>query len=181
MAHVILGLLLIAPMSLYDLIKAFDQGISLFYSASSGSIKRALDGLLAKGHIEIVSVDKGSRGRKTYGVTPAGKDAFRTWMNGPIEESNLDTAALSRIHFLGHLPADERLQILERVRTRIESDLVTLEQVESVASATEYPEHMSELVRYGRATLDYGLMANRAALEWVEDFLRRERESTGKL
>lgn len=32
-------------MSLYDLIKAFEAGVSLFYGGSAGSIKRALDGL----------------------------------------------------------------------------------------------------------------------------------------
>ena len=57
MAHVILGLLLIAPQSLYGLVKAFEAGVSLFYSASSGSIKRALDGLLAQGLIEVASVE----------------------------------------------------------------------------------------------------------------------------
>ena len=60
MANVILGLLLLAPMSLYDLIKAFEQGISLFYSASSGSIKRALDGLLKKGYIVVADVQPGA-------------------------------------------------------------------------------------------------------------------------
>ncbi|MFC7646508.1 hypothetical protein ACFQX6_42460 [Streptosporangium lutulentum] len=48
MAHVILGLLLIAPQTFYDLIKD-SRRVALFYSASPGSIKRALDTLLTRG------------------------------------------------------------------------------------------------------------------------------------
>ena len=42
-SYVILGLLHIARMSLYDLMKAFEAGASLFYGSSAGSIKRSLD------------------------------------------------------------------------------------------------------------------------------------------
>ena len=53
MSHVILGLLMLWPQSLYELTKNFEAGVSLFYSASTGSIKRALDGLLADGRIAV--------------------------------------------------------------------------------------------------------------------------------
>lgn len=46
MANVILGLLMLWPQSLYELTKSFEAGISLFYSASTGSIKRALLSLI---------------------------------------------------------------------------------------------------------------------------------------
>lgn len=47
-AKVVLGLLRLRPMSLYDLVQAFGAGVSLFYSASAGPIKRALDDLVAR-------------------------------------------------------------------------------------------------------------------------------------
>ncbi|MEE2047557.1 PadR family transcriptional regulator, partial [Nocardiopsis tropica] len=100
MAHVILGLLLIAPQSFYDLIKGFEAGVALFYSASSGSIRRALDSLLARGAIEVASVEPGGRGRKVYRVTGAGREEFRAWMTGDPTGSDLETAALSRLFFL---------------------------------------------------------------------------------
>ncbi|GAA2088455.1 hypothetical protein [Actinomadura alba] len=53
---------LIAPQTFYDLIKGFEAGVALFYSASPGSIKRALDTLLARGFIEVASIEAGGRG-----------------------------------------------------------------------------------------------------------------------
>lgn len=171
MAFVILGLLHLRVMSLYDIIKAFDQGISLFYSSSTGSIKRALDGLLAKDHIEIATIEPGTRGRKTYAITPAGRDAFRTWMHSPLTDSHLETAALPRLYFLGLMPTDERAEILTAIRTRVRSDLAALEAVAVSAAAAEVPTELADVARFSLATLDYGLMSHRAGLAWFDDLL----------
>lgn len=101
MAYVILGLLLIRPRSLYDLVRAFEAGPALFYSASSGSIKRAIDGLLRDGRIEVDHIDPAARGRKTYRITPVGTTEFRTWMRSDISGSNAEPAILARLFFLG--------------------------------------------------------------------------------
>ena len=69
-SYVILGLLHIARMSLYDLMKAFEAGASLFYGSSAGSIKRSLDKLLAEGAVEVTRQEPGARGRREYGLTP---------------------------------------------------------------------------------------------------------------
>ena len=42
MEYVILGLLMLQPNSVYGIRKAFEQGISMFYSASLGSIQTAV-------------------------------------------------------------------------------------------------------------------------------------------
>ena len=75
-SYVILGLLHIARMSLYDLMKAFEAGASLFYGSSAGSIKRSLDKLLAEGAVEVTHQEPGARGRREYGLTPLGKQKF---------------------------------------------------------------------------------------------------------
>ena len=49
MRFLILGILLDGPLSLYDMRKQFAAGISLFYTASSGSIQRALGQLARMG------------------------------------------------------------------------------------------------------------------------------------
>ena len=165
MAYVILGLLLLRPMSLYDLVKAFETGVSLFYSASSGSIKRALDVLVAQGHVEVASVDSGGRGRKTHQVTASGREHFRTWMTGELTGAT-ETAALSRLYFLGLLDEAERPGVLERIEARIGHDLAQLEGLEQHVAAQEVPEELRDVARYQRATLDYGLASHRAALEW---------------
>ncbi|USQ79240.1 PadR family transcriptional regulator [Ornithinimicrobium faecis] len=169
MAHVILGLLLIYPQSLYDLIKSFEAGVSLFYSASSGSIKRALDNLLASGSIEVASTEPGARGRKVYRVTDSGRGEFHAWMTGPLS-GNLETAALSRLYFLGLLEAPERPPVLERMREATEAQLGQLTRLRDHISTLEIPDELRDVAESQAATLDYGIHSHQASLDW---FTRR--------
>ncbi|MFD0856751.1 helix-turn-helix transcriptional regulator [Actinomadura adrarensis] len=166
MAHVILGLLLITPQSFYDLIKAFEAGVALFYSASSGSIKRALDNLLAQGLIEVASVEAGRRGRKVYRVTDAGREEFRAWMTGELAGPNLETAALSRLYFLGLLEPGERAPVLGRITARIESDMATLTVLDERLDAVDVPDEYCDIATHQRAALDYGIASHRFMLDW---------------
>lgn len=174
MAHVILGLLMLAPQSLYDLVKSFEAGVGLVYSASSGSIKRALDGLLANGLIEVESVQPGGRGRKVYRTTEAGRTAFRQWIDGPIDGPDLETAALSRLFFLGLLDPAERSGVLDRIRERAAATVAELEAVERQLAVLDVPEEFREVLAYQRATLDYGLSSGRHALAWFTERAARE-------
>lgn len=171
MANVILGLLLLRAMSLYDLIRAFEQGVSLFYSASSGSIKRALDGLLAKGQVEVASSPSAARGRKEYRVTPAGREAFRAWMLGELNEADLETAALSRLYFLGLLDSSERSAVANHIQARLLADLDRLEELERRVTDVEVPDALADVAVYQRMTLDYGLASHRFAANWFREHL----------
>lgn len=176
MAHVILGLLLITRQSLYDLIKAFEAGVSLFYSASSGSIKRALDGLLARGAIEVVSVDAGARGRKVYRATESGREEFRAWMTGELTGPDAEVSALSRLYFLGLLAPEERAPVLRRIMARIESDLAGLTSLNERLSRQDIPEEYRDVAVHQFATLDYGIAQHRFALDWFREHLARHAE-----
>lgn len=169
-AHVILGLLLLRPMSQYDLIRAFEAGVSLFYSASSGSIKRALDGLRERGYVAVE--EAGGRGRKVHRVTPAGRTAFHDWMTGEVVGGGTETAVLSRLFFLGLLEPAERRSVLARMEEAIAADLVKLEAVASAIEHEDVPEELAEVAAYQRMTLDYGLASNAFALQWFRDRMK---------
>lgn len=171
MAHVILGLLLIAPQSLYDLIKAFEAGVSLFYSASSGSIKRSLDRLVDAGQIEVATADPGSRGRKVYQVTDSGRREFHAWMTGPMKGPDAEAAGLPRLFFLGLLDAAERPGVLRAITARIEADLAGLESLSRHLETLEVPEGLEDVATHQFATLDYGLTQHRNALDWFRRHL----------
>ncbi|MBR8742373.1 PadR family transcriptional regulator [Nocardiopsis sp. MG754419] len=173
MAHVILGMLLITPQSLYDLIKSFEAGVSLFYSASSGSIKRALDGLLARGHIEVASVEAGARGRKVYRVTDAGHEEFRSWMLGEPTGPDTEVSALSRLYFLGLIEPDERAPVLRRITERFEADLARLTELDRRIDARDIPEEYHDILEHQRATLAYGIAAQRFAIDWFRAHTER--------
>ncbi|MDR5699416.1 PadR family transcriptional regulator [Agromyces aerolatus] len=166
MAHVILGLLLITPQSLYGLIKNFEAGVALFYSASAGSIKRAIDGLLGRGLIEVASVEPGGRGKKIYRVTDAGRREFHDWMTGELTGTDLEAAALPRLFFLGLLDEPERVAVLERIRQRAADDVAKLTALGSQLDAIDVPAEFRAVFAYQRATLDYGIASGEHALAW---------------
>ncbi|EOM77614.1 PadR family transcriptional regulator [Rhodococcus rhodnii] len=169
MAYVILGLLLLAPQSQYDLVKNFEAGVALLYSASAGSIRRALDVLLDKGWIEVASVEPGGRGRKVYRTTEAGRTEFERWMTGDLGGPDLEAAALPRLFFLGLLADTDREPVLRRIQQRAEADLAALEAQRKRLDALELPDGFADVVAYQRATLEYGIAMGRHAREWFTD------------
>jgi DNA-binding PadR family transcriptional regulator len=175
MQQVILGLLILhGPLSLYAVQRLFQQGVSLFYSASFGSIQRALKQLAEQELTTIAEAGGDARGARPYTVTDAGHRAWREWMLSPISGSDVEKIALARTFFLGLLPdTAERRQVLDTIRARVASDLAELEGVARGVDASQIAPDFTDVFEFQRATLDYGLRSNRLALEWCDDLTAR--------
>lgn len=167
MSNVILGMLLFAPQTIYDLNKQFERGVSLFYSASLGSLRSALTGLLARGHVEFDELVERGRAKKVYRITAEGRAAFFAWMSSPITGGNLETAALSKLFFLGVIedPA-ERRAILSDIADRGAAELAVLEATHAEVSAVRVPPEYEAVLKFRLDTLAYGLGTTRFAAEF---------------
>ncbi len=161
MGNVILGLLLLSPMTVYTINKQFEAGISLFYSASLGSIRSALLALLERGHVTVEDSVENGRSKKTYAITESGRTAFFEWMLGPLDHGDLETTALAKTYFLGLLPDDaHRRTVLQGILDRTIADERGLQETAAHLDAMELPEEYRTAFRYQRLTLDYGLQAH---------------------
>lgn len=173
MQLVILGLLLDGPLSLYDVRKRFAAGISLFYSASFGSIQRALTALVATGAVTLSEPDAGARGKRLYAVTDAGRARWRDDMLAPLPGgTDAETQALARIYLLGRMTSTaDRRAVLEVVRAQVTESLDALRALEHGvdAAAEAIAEQDRDVFAYHRATLDYGLRSHALMLTWVEE------------
>ncbi|MHC2999376.1 hypothetical protein OB08_09340 [Microbacterium sp. HJ5] len=170
MQFVILGLLMLTPMSLYDLHKQFAAGPSLFYSASFGSIQRALRQLVAQGLVTVADAAGSARGRKVHEVTAAGVEAWRAWMHEPLGGANAETAMLAKVFLLGLMPAGaERVGALAVLRRSAEAGLAGLREVARGLDEAPVPPEYADVFRYQRATLDYGLRSHELALTWLAE------------
>jgi len=158
------------PQSLYELRKNFEAGVSLFYSSSTGSIKRALDQLLANERIEVES-EGGSRGKKVYAVTDWGRQEFRRWMLAEMTGGDLEAAVLARVYFLGLLEPHERAVVAGHIEERLREELGHLERLEARTSTVQVPEGFEKIAEFQLATLQFGLISCRAALTWAEQHL----------
>ena len=116
MEYVILGLLLIMPNTIYGINKAFEQGISMFYSPSIGSLQSASKRLLEKKLIESLETLENGRVKKILSITDAGTETFFKWMFEPLDEKNLEVSLLSRLYFMGLLPTKaSKLNLLHQM------------------------------------------------------------------
>ena len=170
MQFLILGLLMLTPMSLYDLHKQFSAGPSLFYAASFGSIQRALRQLVGQGLATVTDAPDSGRGRKLHTPTTAGIEAWRAWMREPIGGANAETAMLAKVYLLGLLPAGaERDDALAALKGSVGGALAELRGVARDLDAAEIPREYAGVFRYQRATLDYGLRSHELALQWLDE------------
>jgi DNA-binding PadR family transcriptional regulator len=170
MQFVILGLLMIAPMSLYDLHKQFAAGPSLFYSASFGSLQRALRQLIAQGWATVTDASSSGRPRNLHAPTAEGIAAWREWMREPLSGAHAETTMLAKVFLLGLLPpGEERDAALAVLRDGAASALADLRAVGAGLDAAPIPAEYAEIFRYQRATLDYGLRSHELALAWLDE------------
>lgn len=169
MQFVILGLLLIEPLSLYDVRKRFTAGPSLFYSASFGSIQRALQKMESDGWVRVDADPESPRGRKVYAITAEGESAWRDWMVEPVSGAHAETTMLARVFLLGLLPGDERDAALAVLRDAAGTELDQLRGVARALDAQPVPAEYADVFRYQRATLDYGIRSNELALRWLDE------------
>lgn len=172
MQYVILGLLIAGPLSLYDVQKRFAAGISLFYSASAGSIQRALQHLSADGAVVVGEADDSRRGRKVYRITDEGRTRWRQWMLAPIPEgTDAETLVLAKVFLLGRLEAGDRAEVVRGIRQHVEASTQRLEalaaDIDARAGALDRAGH--EVFVFQRATLDYGLRTHHLLLTWIDE------------
>ncbi|MFT4294330.1 MAG: helix-turn-helix transcriptional regulator [Micropruina sp.] len=170
MQFVILGLLLGGPLSLYEVHKRFASGISLFYSASFGSLQRALRTLAADGSVTVAEAPGDARGKKLYSVTDRGRTRWRTWMLEPIRAGvDAETTALAKIFLLGRLPASDRRTVLDEIGSLAQRQTAGLRRLWDETGDLDAAGERRELLAYQRATLDYGLRAHRLMNDWLEE------------
>ncbi|TLS53202.1 PadR family transcriptional regulator [Paenibacillus antri] len=177
MEYVVLGLLILKSQTLYELNKAFQQGIALFYSASYGSLQTTLKKSLNQGHIGFHEQVDNGRNKKVYFITEAGTKAFMEWMEAELPTSRLESAALTKVFFLGLIDgAEKRRFIIQEIIDKIKSVQTDLQRMDKRLQQIQAPDAHSDTFAYQRKTLDYGIEAHRFARRWFEDLLAELRQ-----
>lgn len=157
MEFVLLGLLSLRAMSIYDINKALERSISLFYSASFGSINAALVKMLQKGWVTAEEKVENGRNKKIFSLTAPGQQAFAEWLGSAIEEEKVKDPALTRLFFLGFAPLPERIRVLEAHLEQLRQTVENLRALQQASMALQVPGEMRDVFEYQMHTLQYGL------------------------
>ncbi|MBN1438053.1 MAG: PadR family transcriptional regulator [Anaerolineales bacterium] len=99
--YAVLGFLLLAPMTGYQLKAMMDVTVGQFHRASYGGIYPSLKKLTRAGYLSMTQSVSGGKVRKTYRPRPAGRKAFAAWLKEPPEITRGPGPLLTRMFFLG--------------------------------------------------------------------------------
>jgi DNA-binding PadR family transcriptional regulator len=144
------------PRSGWELARAAERSIGNFWNLTRSQVYRELRDLADRGLVTAGEV--GPRDRVPYRVTPAGRDAFREWIEGEPGPAIIRNRLLLTVFFADHLPPGRLAEVLEAHRAQ---HVAVLDQYEALA-----PHLAPGPVA---ATLAFGLAYERMVLAWIDD------------
>jgi len=176
LGRALLGLLIDAPLSGYDIRRLFTQTPLATFSDSPGAIYPALKRLEAAGLIRgRVERSAGLRQRKIFRVMPAGKAVLENWLKEPVTRDAVvrDSEELMlRFSFMDRgLGPAASARFLRAFQHELTTYLPELRRYLEAAGG--------EMPLSGRLALESGIRAYDAMLEWTRDALDRY-EKRGK-
>ena len=172
--HAILGFLSIAPMSGYDLKKAFDNSVRHFWPADQAQIYRTLAALAGEGLATVEDIDPGDPlSRKVYHVTASGRDELHHWLTAPLTTPDDREPFLIQVFFSSLLRDEEAAAVLDRQRAAVAEQLAAFEAMFRAYSAA--PTNQTRAMFYSLLTLEQVIVQGRPYLAWLERAADRAR------
>src|ERR1700685_4174820 len=165
----ILGFLMEAEATGYDLKQRFQDPVGFFYRVSDGSIYPALKKLARDGLVTLRTERQGLRTRKVYAITARGGEILRRLRREPAQPLFVFDESQVKIYFADQEP-EIALEHMERSRRDDEERTAILtEMVAEMRRAGANPVRTA-IIELGRAITD----AKARALATLSSQLKRE-------
>ena len=180
MEYLILGLLILSPMTGYDLQQFIKKNLALICSPSAGSVQTALSKLEKSGNIVVSDAVKGRRHKKIFTITDMGRSAFSAWIAQPMQAEKVKNMELSRLFFAGLAKPEERLAAIRDYIRQMEGTrgiLCAIEKQVQCMDPKELPSGIDwfQVLRFQRYTIQYGIAAAEFEIRWYRAYLSRHR------
>jgi DNA-binding PadR family transcriptional regulator len=170
--YAILGFLNYEPFTGYDLKRMFDTSVRHFWYADQSQIYRTLAKLASDGLAEVERVEQEDRpDRKIYHITPAGRQRFIQWLQGPFPNQESRSGPLVQVFFSARLSDEDVLAKFQAAAEIFRALLARYEQIpgqidEYIRKVPSPREHY-----FWMLTLDLGIRTLRAQLDWAESVI----------
>lgn len=159
--HALLGLLAKGPASGYELTKEFELSLANVWSAKHSQIYPELRKMADEGWLAVG--EEGSRGRKEYEITDAGRAELRRWLVEVRPERGGRNETMLRVFFLWTLSPDEAAEYLD---AEVDAANRGVEHLRWIDEVVPWDDTGADLM--GRLALEQGLRATRGHAEWAE-------------
>lgn len=141
MDKIILGIILFKRSTLYELRNFIKDNLQEMCSYSTGSIQAAIKKLISNGFISFNEVTENNISKKIYYATEKGADEFSKWILEPMDITKSKNIELSKLFFLGLVPLNKRIELIEKIIEKYEKQKVLLAKVKRL-SEEEKTEHI---------------------------------------
>ena len=181
MEYLILGLLILSPMTGYEVQQFIRKNLALICSHSAGSVQTALSKLEKSGKVASSETVAGKRRKKTFSITEEGRAAFSAWVAQPMRANRGKNMELSRLFFAGLARPEERLAaIRDYIRQMEETQAVLAAIREQFRKAQAGPlppgQNWDEVFRFQGCTIEYGIAAAEFERQWYSRLLKELEE-----
>lgn len=176
MEYLILGLLILSPMTGYELQQFIKKNLALICSHSAGSVQTALSKLEKEGKVTASETVQGKRRKKKFSITDTGRRAFSHWVAQPMQADKVKNMELSRLFFAGLAKPEERrrairdyIRQMEETRGVLCAIQAHFQQMDPQAlpPGTDWPE----VLRFQGYTIQYGIAAAEFEIGWYSHLL----------
>ncbi|HEV3123816.1 MAG TPA: PadR family transcriptional regulator [Candidatus Dormibacteraeota bacterium] len=157
----LLGFLHQGPMAGWDLAQRVETTVGDFWNVSRSQIYRELRVLDEAGLVE--AHEAGSRDRRPYSITDAGREAFKTWISREPGDDVIRSPLLLTVFFGADVDERRMARFLAVHRLRHEQRLEHYEELAASLAA-------GDGVEWAQHALRYGIEHERAVLRWFEGF-----------
>jgi PadR family transcriptional regulator AphA len=167
--YAILGLLLLGPMSGYDMKKRFTGSISHFWNENYSGIYPMLRRLQKVGLVKKNEErTAGKPVRHVYTITEEGRKQLYEWLLLPAERPTLRIELLLKL-FFGHIVPEENLiEKVEAEKRFCDQTLETFKGIEEHLSSTGSHKELPG-AKFWLITLSYGKHYYDAVRSWCEE------------
>lgn len=176
MEYLILGLLILSPMTGYELQQFIRKNLALICSHSAGSVQTALAKLTRQGFITADACVTGKRRKKTFSITDTGRTAFSVWVSQPMQADKIKNMELSRLFFLGLASPAERIAAIRDYLTQMEHIQAVLRTIRARFESLQPSDlpagtDWDAVLRFQGYTIDYGIAAAAFEHDWYTRLL----------
>jgi DNA-binding PadR family transcriptional regulator len=164
----VLGLLLTyGEHSGYDLKRAAEEGVGYVWTAAKSHIYAVLPRLVEGGYATVRTVAQERRpDKQVYRITKKGEEAFRRWLEEPVDErAGSRSPFLLKLFFGNHMSREALVAHVERRRAEAAKALAEFREIEEEIRDDEQSY-------YGYVTLRWGLAEAEALIRWADEILR---------
>lgn len=163
--YAVLGLLSSGERSGYDLKKAAEAGVGYVWTATKSQIYTVLPRLVEGGYATAKHVrQERLPDKQVYRITKRGEEAFRAWLEEPVDYHSSRSPFLLKVFFGAKMSADALAAHVRRKREAVAEELAEYREIEKRIKDDERSY-------FGYATLRWGLAESRAWIRWANGFL----------